>query len=92
MVLHIYARPPIMDKRVRVYIHIFVRAHTQRESQLAEDNAGNVLIPGYRVFIAVRPSASSGCPYGSFIPPRYQEGHRPPAQWRDTEVTNIRGH
>lgn len=27
-----------------------------KESQATEDNAGNVLIPGYRVFIVVRPS------------------------------------
>lgn len=34
-----------------------VRAHTGSRP-VTEDNAGDVLIPGYRVFIAVRPSVS----------------------------------
>lgn len=40
---------------------------------MTEDNAGNVLIPGYRVFIVVRPSASRPVVERPAVPPRYQE-------------------
>lgn len=57
-----------------------------------EDNAGNVLIPGYRVFIVVRPSASrSWVDVLRFLPDSKisLSGHRPHRVPVMTKVTDI---
>lgn len=66
-----------------MYIYIYSCEHRERENRLVEDNAGNVLIPGCRAFIVVRPSASRLRERMSLqflhASEVYQEGHRPPA-------------